>query len=81
MLPVLSRDSLTTRGPMARLSLADFYGEDGRGRVGGLLDAMRQQSRPVKPRDLGCIGEAHLRAKFERAGVAPQTFDYRDWAR
>jgi hypothetical protein len=38
---------------------------------------MRQQSRPVKPRDLGCIGETHLRAKFERAGVAPQTFDYR----
>jgi hypothetical protein len=34
-----ARDICETAGA-ARLSLADFYGEDGRGRVGGLLDAI-----------------------------------------
>jgi hypothetical protein len=61
----------------SRLSLADFYGDGDTARVGALLDEMRRQSRPVKPRDLGLIGEAHLRTKFESLGVAPQTFDYR----
>ena len=42
-----------------------------------LLDAMRKQSRPIKPRDLGIIGEAHLRAKFESAGAAPESFNYK----
>jgi hypothetical protein len=45
--------------------------------VGALLDAMRKQSRPIKPRDLGIIGEAHLRAKFESAGAAPESFSYK----
>jgi hypothetical protein len=44
----------------SRAVLADFYGEDGRGRVGCLLDAMRQQSGPVKPPDLGCRDRLRL---------------------
>jgi hypothetical protein len=61
----------------SRLSLADFYGDGAGGRVGALLAAMRQHSRPIKPRDLGIIGEAHLRAKFEAAGAAPESFAYK----
>jgi hypothetical protein len=38
---------------------------------------MRRRSRPIKPRDLGIIGEAHLRAKFKNAGAAPESFNYK----
>jgi DNA topoisomerase VI subunit B len=61
----------------SRLSLTQFYGDGEGARVGALLDAMRKQSRPVKPRDLGIIGEAHLRAKFESAGAAAESFSYK----
>ena len=60
-----------------RMSLAHFYGDGESGRVQVLLGAMQKQSRPIKPRDLGVIGEAHLRAKFESAGAAPETFNYK----
>jgi hypothetical protein len=60
-----------------RMSLAQFYGDGEAGRASALLDAMRKQSRPIKPRDLGIIGEAHLRAKFESAGAAPESFNYK----
>jgi hypothetical protein len=60
-----------------RMSLAQFYGDGETGRVEVLLGAMQKQSRPIKPRDLGIIGEAHLRAKFESAGAAPESFNYR----
>ena len=61
----------------SRMSLAQFYGDGEAGRASALLDAMRKQSRPIKPRDLGIIGEAHLRAKFESAGAAPKSFNYK----
>jgi hypothetical protein len=61
----------------SRMSLAEFYGAGEGARVGALLSEMRKQSRPVKPRDLGIIREAHLRAKFESAGAAPESFSYR----
>jgi hypothetical protein len=60
-----------------RMSLAQFYRDGEAGRATALLDAMRKQSRPIKPRDLGIIGEAHLRAKFESAGAAPESFNYK----
>ena len=60
-----------------RMSLAQFYGDGEAGRASALLDAMRKQSRPVNPRDLGIIGEAHLRAKFESAGAAAESFSYK----
>jgi hypothetical protein len=61
----------------SRMSLAQFYGDGEESRVAALLGAMRKQSRPIKPRDLGIIGEAHLRAKFESAGAAPESFSYK----
>jgi DNA topoisomerase VI subunit B len=60
-----------------RMSLTQFYGDGEAGRASALLDAMRKQSRLIKPRDLGIIGEAHLRAKFESAGAAPESFNYK----
>lgn len=59
------------------MSLAEFYGDGEGARTAGLLDEMRNQSRPIKPRDLGIIGEAALRAKFESAGAAPESFSYK----
>jgi DNA topoisomerase VI subunit B len=61
----------------SRLSLAEFYGNGDSDRVEALLDAMKGQSRPIKPQDLGVIGRDHLLAKFKTAGVAPESFDYR----
>ena len=61
----------------SRISLAKFYADGEGARVGALLGEMCQRSRAIKPRDLGIIGEAHLRAKFERAGAAPESFNYK----
>ncbi len=61
----------------ARMPLTEFYGDGTSCRVSALLSEMRNQSRPVKPRDLGPIGKEHLAAKFESLGVASETFDYR----
>lgn len=61
----------------SRLSLAKFYGE-GRNRdgVARLLAAMRDMSKPVKPKDLGVIGRDHLERCFREAGAEPETFKY-----
>ena len=61
----------------SRMSLAGFYCGGEAARVGALLSEMQKQSRPIKPRDLGLIGEARLRAKFEREGAAPESFTYK----
>lgn len=60
-----------------RMSLKQFYGDGDSDRLGQLIDAMRETSRPIKPRDLGVIGRDHLFAKFQALGVAPESFDYR----
>ena len=46
-------------------------------KVRSLLTAMQAHSRPVKPQDLGIIGEEHFRRRFEAAGCDMETFDYR----
>jgi hypothetical protein len=61
----------------SRISLAKFFADGEGARVGALLGEIQKQSRAIKPRDLGIIGAAHLRAKFERAGAAPESFNYR----
>jgi hypothetical protein len=64
----------------ARLSLPQFFGDGDRvnkAAIARLLSAMRRHSRPVKPKDLGWIGKDHLTARFEAAGAAPQSFQYR----
>jgi hypothetical protein len=38
---------------------------------------MQEHSRPVKPRDLGLIGEDHLRTRFIAAGADQKTFHYK----
>jgi hypothetical protein len=38
---------------------------------------MQRHTRPVKPADLGSIGEGHLAARFQATGVNLETFRYR----
>jgi DNA topoisomerase VI subunit B len=61
----------------SRLSLAEFNGDGAKLHVGALVKEMRNQSRPIKPRDLGLIGAEHLRAKFKSIGVASESFCYK----
>ena len=64
----------------ARMSLPDFFGGADRVNNAGiakLLGAMKHQSRPVNPKDLGSIGKDHLAAKFAAAGGDLETFHYR----
>jgi hypothetical protein len=42
-----------------------------------LLGAMQEVSKPVKPVDLGLIGEAHLRRRVEEAGGHMEFFRYK----
>lgn len=46
-------------------------------RIAALLDAMRANSRPVKPRRLGIIGEDHFRQRFEELGIISESFTYK----
>ena len=62
----------------SRLSLPEFFGNGDRvnnSRIAKLLAAMQQQSRPVKPNDLGFIGKDHLAARFKAAGADPRRFN------
>jgi DNA topoisomerase VI subunit B len=64
----------------ARLLLSEFFGNGDRvnnDRIATLLAAMQRQSRAVKPKDLGLIGEDHLAVRFEAAGADLATFRYR----
>jgi hypothetical protein len=64
----------------SRMSLGEFFGNGDQvdtDAVAKLLAAMREHSRPIKPKDLGSIGKDHLLARLEAAGVAPESFDYR----
>lgn len=45
-------------------------------RIGHLLTAMQEHSRPVNPRRLGIIGEAHFKARLLAMGVQPESFTY-----
>jgi hypothetical protein len=56
--------------------LANADGTFNTGKVTKLLDAMKANSRPVKSQQLGLIGEAHLRARFEAHGCAMKSFKY-----
>ena len=60
--------------PIAMLANAD--GTFNIGKVTKLLDAMKGNSRPVKSKQLGLIGEKHLRARFEAHGCAMKSFKY-----
>ena len=64
---------------LGRSSLSTLRDGDGldAGLVTNLLSAMQAQSRPVKPAQLGVIGETHLRKRFVAAGCEMQSFDYK----
>ena len=64
---------------LGRASLSALRNGDGldAGLVANLLIAMQEQSRPVKPAQLGVIGEAHLRQRFAAAGCEMESFDYK----
>ena len=61
------------------MTLPTWFGEDevNRPHSRKLLAAMQKHSRPVKPKDLGLIGEDHLRARFVAAGADERTFRYK----
>jgi DNA topoisomerase VI subunit B len=61
---------------LPRARLTDLW-DGGEKAIGRLLAAMQAQSRPVKPADLGLIGEAHLRTQLAAMGVKMESFDYR----
>jgi hypothetical protein len=60
-------------------SLADFFGvrHVNSAGVAKLLAAMKAHSKPVPPRLLGVIGEAHFKQRFLAAGGEVKTFQYR----
>jgi DNA topoisomerase VI subunit B len=59
-------------------SLAQFFGVDqvNCSGIAKLLAAMRQHTKPVKPKHLGVIGEEHLKLRFLAAGGNAETFKY-----
>jgi DNA topoisomerase VI subunit B len=62
----------------SRIALADFVGDGQDTRPAArLLAAMQENTRPVKPRDLGVIGREHLLARCKLAGGNERTFKYK----
>ena len=63
----------------ARTRLSDFW--DGEqldtGAIETLVTAMKAESRPVKPADLGVIGREHLSRRLPAMGCVMESFDYR----
>jgi DNA topoisomerase VI subunit B len=60
-----------------RQTLAGFFGDGNRDRISALAAAMREASRPIKPRDLGLVGHDHILANFEGFGVGRGSFKYK----
>jgi hypothetical protein len=64
------------RAPLTELVDMDA-GELRLDRITTLLEAMQKASKPVKPADLGLIGEEHLRRRTEEAGGQMEFFRYK----
>jgi DNA topoisomerase VI subunit B len=63
---------------MARTMLADLAnGQLDSAAIAGLLAAMREHSRPVKPAALGVIGRDHLAARLAALGCEMDSFNYK----
>jgi hypothetical protein len=65
----------TEIGVAERETLAEFYRD--RLAPARLLTAMRARSNPVKPRDLGLVGESHVRERMLDDGCDPDSIVYR----
>jgi DNA topoisomerase VI subunit B len=64
----------------ARMTLANFFGSGdaiNKKQVVALLEAVKTASRPVKPLDLGFVGEDHLRQHLTTLGALPDTIRYK----
>jgi DNA topoisomerase VI subunit B len=64
----------------ARMTLADFFGSGSsvnREGVANLLAAMKAESRPPKPSDLGVIGEDHMAAYLKDQGALLDSIRYK----
>jgi DNA topoisomerase VI subunit B len=64
---------------LTRATLASLFGPEGEANataINALLRALQRYSKPVKPKDLGLIGEAHLRNRFIKMGVRGESFRY-----
>jgi hypothetical protein len=67
---------------MKRMKLSELIVGDqfDPGRIEVLLEAMKQNTRPVASRRLGIIGEEHLRTFFvDGLGCKPESFRYAKW--
>ena len=73
----IQRKILTEVG-CSHQSLERFFGVErvNNAGVAKLLAAMKQYSKPVRPEQLGIIGEEHFKARFLKAGGALDTFKY-----
>jgi len=71
--------SIVAATGMPRAKLADLW--DGEQldttSIEALLTAMKAESRPVKPADLGVIGRDHLAHRLAEMGCVMESFDYR----
>jgi DNA topoisomerase VI subunit B len=63
---------------LRRAKLSDLVEDDrlDSTRIAKLLAALQQNTRPVKARRLGIIGEAHLRKRLLALGIVPESFQY-----
>jgi DNA topoisomerase VI subunit B len=65
---------------LTRAPLSSLFNDEGQAQhadISTLLGALRAYSTPVRPKDLGLIGKAHLLACFTQAGVETETFKYK----
>src|SRR5262249_22505031 len=62
------------RAPLSSLAAGNALNEEVACR---LLAAMKQHSKPVKPKHLGAIGKESLKARFEGLGIQPESFTYK----
>lgn len=64
---------------MARTNLSELANGDGldRHRVGQLLDAMKEHTQAVPPKNLGVIGRDHLAGRFKELGCEMESFQYK----
>jgi hypothetical protein len=60
----------------ANVPLATFFA-GGRDGTASLLRSCKRHTKPVKPEDLGIVGEAHLRTHCQIRGGAPESFRYK----
>jgi hypothetical protein len=72
------RTQVLTDADLKRACLSEFVidGHLDSERIARLLAAMKENTKPVNPKRLGLIGEAHLKERLLAMGVQPESFRY-----